>query len=84
MLPTFCWWEIPKAKGNFYFFLLVPTPVRSAFPTPDVGSYLTSVTSAKVLTLPRVQHSSKVNAAPPKKLALLAESFLSFLNLPET
>lgn len=72
-----------KGPAELLFFLLVPTPVRSAFPTPDVGSYLTSVTSAKLLTLPCVQHTSKVNAAPPKKLALLAESFLPFLNLPE-
>lgn len=34
--------------GELLFFLLVPAPVRLVF-TPDIGRYLTSVTSAKCL-----------------------------------
>lgn len=63
--------------------LMVPAPARSAFSTPDIGKYLTSVTSAEVLTLRRAQQASKENAAPPQKPALLAQSLPHFVTLTE-
>lgn len=72
-----------RSPAELLVSLPVPALVRPVFSTPDIGRYLTSVTSAKVLTLWCAQHASKENAAPPQKVALLADSLPPFLTLPE-
>lgn len=72
-----------RSPAELLVSLPVPAPARPALSAPDIGTYLTSVTSAKVLTLRCAQHASKENAACPQKLALPNESFLHFLTLLE-
>jgi len=67
-----------KSPAELLVSLPVPTPVRPALSTPDIGRYSTAVTSAKVLTLRCAQHASKENMVPLKSLHSWLNPFLTF------